>query len=75
MKENKQLLTDQLISDFSCPSNKPHLEVFDSVLGGFYVDLLASGRKSFRLRYRLNKKTRILTIGDACILTVELVPT
>jgi integrase len=41
------------------------------VLGGFYVDLLASGRKSFRLRYRLDKKTRILTIGDACILTAE----
>lgn len=71
MKECKQLLTDQVISNLSCPANKPHFEVFDSLLRGFYVDLLASGRKSFRLRYRLDKKIRICTIGDASIISAE----
>jgi ASC-1-like (ASCH) protein len=71
MKVPKQLLTDLYISEVSCPTDKSHLEVFDSELRGFYVDLLASGRKSFRLRYRYEKKLRVVTLGDARILKVE----
>ena len=71
MKVPKLLLTDLYISEVSCPTEKSHLEVFDSELRGFYVDVLASGRKSFRLRYRFEKKLRVVTLGDAPIVTTE----
>jgi len=64
-------LTDLYISAVSCPPDKSHLEVFDSEIRGFYVDVLASGRKSFRLRYRYEKKLRVVTLGDARILKAE----
>ena len=65
------LLTDSYISEIKCPANKSHIEVFDSDLRGFYVDVMASGRKSFRLRYRAEKKLRVITLGDAQILSVD----
>lgn len=71
MKMPNQLLTDLYISEIICPSDKSHLEVFDSELRGFYVDAMASGRKSFRLRYRFDKKLRVVTLGDARILTTD----
>ena len=69
MKVSNYLLTDLLIAELSCPLNKAHLEVFDSELRGFYVDVLSSGRKSFRLRYRFEKSLRVITLGDAKVLT------
>lgn len=66
-----QLLTDLYISDVACPRGKQHLEIFDAELRGFYLDVLASGRKSFRLRYRFEKKLHIITLGDARLLTSE----
>jgi integrase len=71
MKVPNQLLTDLYISAVSCPTDRSHLEVFDSEIRGFYVDVLASGRKSFRLRYRYDKKLRVVTIGDARLMTSE----
>ena len=65
------LLNDLYISEIGCPTDKPHLEVFDSELRGFYVDVLASGRKSFRLRYRFEKKLRVVTLGDTRMFTTE----
>lgn len=62
-----QTLTDLYISELACPPDKSHLEVFDAQLRGFYVDVLASGRKSYRLRYRFDKKLRVVTLGDARI--------
>lgn len=47
------------------------MEVFDPVLKGFYIDLLASGRKSFRLRYRFNKKLRVVTLGDVAEMSLD----
>jgi len=64
-------LTDLYISEVSCPQNKSHLEIFDSEIRGFYVDVLSSGRKSFRLRYRFEKKLRVVTLGDARLLTTD----
>jgi integrase len=71
MKVPKLLLSDLYISEISCPSDKSHMEVFDSDLRGFYVDVMASGRKSFRLRYRFEKKLRVVTLGDAKLLTAD----
>jgi integrase len=71
MKVPNLLLTDLYIFEIECPSDKSHLEVFDSELRGFYVDVLASGRKSFRLRYRFEKKLRVVTLGDVKFLTTD----
>ena len=68
---NKQLLNSSFVSALVCPSSKAHLEVFDPELRGFYVDVLASGRKSFRLRYRFDKKLRVVTLGDASLMSLE----
>jgi integrase len=54
-----------------CPPDRAHIEVFDPALKGFYVDVLASGRKSFRLRYRFNKKLRVVTLGDASVMSLD----
>jgi integrase len=67
----KTLLTDLYISEISCPTDKSHLEVFDSELRGFYLDAMCSGRKSFRLRYRFEKKLRVVTLGDAKLTTTD----
>lgn len=56
---------------FNCPPDRSHIEVFDPALKGFYVDVLASGRKSFRLRYRFNKKLRVVTLGDASVMSLD----
>ena len=71
MKMPKLLLTDLYISAIKCPEEKPHWEVFDSELRGFYLDVMMSGRKSFRLRYRFDKKLRVVTLGDAQTLTAD----
>ena len=67
---SRKLLTDIYIQELLCPSHKLHLEVFDSELIGLYVDVQASSRKSFRLRIRLNQRLKVVTIGDAKLLTV-----
>jgi len=67
----KLLLTDLYISAIKCPEEKPHWEVFDSELRGFYLDVMMSGRKSFRLRYRFDKKLRVVTLGDSQTLTAD----
>ena len=58
-------------ADLACPPDRAHIEVFDPALKGFYVDVLASGRKSFRLRYRFNKKLRVVTLGDAATMSLD----
>jgi hypothetical protein len=71
MRMPNQLLCDLYIQTLSCPKGKTHVEVFDSVLRGFYVDILASGRKSFRLRYRFEKKLRVVTLGDGQFISAD----
>lgn len=61
----QHFITDDFIQSLICPKDKTHLEVFDASIKGFYVDVQSSGKKSFRLRYRLNKKLKIITIGGA----------
>ncbi len=64
----KIYLNDQTVAALVCPPEaRQHLEVFDTDLKGFYVDVLRSGRKSFRLRYRVNGKLHVTTLGDAAV--------
>lgn len=67
----KQSLTDLYIQALTCPPGKSHKEFFDSDLRGFYLDVLASGRKSFRVRYRFEKKLRVVTLGEAAFMSTS----
>jgi integrase len=66
-----KVLTDELVQALSCPAGRTHLEVFDTEVKGFYVDLLCSGRKTYRVRYWLDAKKRLESIGDAKQLSVQ----
>jgi len=63
-------LTDAIIDQLSCPPGRKHWEVFDTVLRGLYIDVLASGRKAWRLYYRQNGRKRYITLGDAAVFTL-----
>jgi integrase len=67
----KQFITDLFVRVLVCPLDKSHREVFDSDLRGFYVDVMASGRKSFRVRYRFEKKLRVVTLGEAAFMSAD----
>lgn len=66
-----KVLTDHVAQEMSCPSGRTHLEVFDTEVKGFYLDLLCSGRKTYRVRYWLEGKKRLESIGDAKLITVH----
>ena len=68
---NNLIINDDFVGGIVCPSNRSHIEVFDPELKGFYCDLLRSGRKSYRLRYRFNGKLRVVTLGDAAHMSAE----
>ena len=67
----KNILTNEFVLNMKCPPDRAHMGVFDPELRGFYVDVLASGRKSFRVRYRFDKKLRVVTLGDASLMTLD----
>lgn len=62
---------DLYISALTCAVGRTHVEHFDTQVRGLYVDVMQSGKKSFRLRYRIAGKSRVLTIGDTSILSCE----
>lgn len=66
-----QKLTDAALAALTCPEGRSHLEVFDTLMRGLYVDVLANGRMTYRVRYRLDGHQRIHTLGDARLLTVD----
>ena len=68
---NDLIIKDDFVGGIVCPANRSHIEVFDPELKGFYCDLLRSGRKSYRLRYRFNSKLRVVTLGDAAHMSAE----
>lgn len=68
---SKAVISDIYIQSLECPPERTHHEVFDSELKGFYVDVLQSGRKSFRVRYRFHQKVRVVTLGCSSLITAE----
>ena len=68
---NKQPLTELSVENMKCPIGLHHVEFFDPELSGFYVDVLRSGRKSYRLRYRDNKILKVVTLGNALNITLK----
>lgn len=65
-----QKLSDDLVATLTCPPGRAHIEIFDTLMRGLYVDVLANGRMAFRVRYRQGGKKRAHTLGDARLLTV-----
>lgn len=63
-------LTDDLVANLTCPQGRAHVEYFDTLMRGLYVDVLANGRMAFRVRYRHDGKKRAHTLGNARLLTV-----
>jgi len=59
------------LSNIQCKVGAAHSEFFDEDLPGLYLDVLKSGRKSFRLRYRIARKLRVITLGCAKLITYE----
>jgi hypothetical protein len=64
-------LTNSLIKNLKQKKGRKHQEFFDSQVRGFYVDVMASGRKSFRVRYRFEKKLRVVTLGEATFMSAD----
>jgi hypothetical protein len=71
MKMPQHKLSDKYIQELFCTEVRSHLEVFDSDLRGFYVDVLSSGRKTFRVRYRFEKKLRVVTLGCTTLMSAN----
>ncbi len=65
-----RVLTDELVQSLVCPSGKSHIEVFDLELKGFYLDVLCSGRKTYRLRYKQDGLKKLQTLGDSATLSL-----
>ena len=66
-----QKLHDSFVASLACPDGHAHIEYFDTLIRGLYVDVLANGRMAYRVRYRQEKKKRSYTLGDARLLTVD----
>lgn len=64
-------LSDELISNLQCPPDFSHIEVFDTLIKGFYVDVLLNGRMSYRVRYYQDGKKKCATIGNARVILAE----
>jgi integrase len=71
MRIPKEKITDIYIRGQVCPEGKTHIEIFDAELRGLYVDVLSSGRKSFRVRYRFEKKLHVVTLGCISLVTAD----
>jgi integrase len=65
-----KVLTTELVQALECPFGRGHLEVFDEELKGFYLDLLSSGRKTYRLRFRQDGIKKLQTLGDASVISL-----
>ena len=65
-------LTNEVIEALICPPDKKHLEVFDEILKGFYVDVLPSGRMTYRIRYWQDSKKCLQSIGNANSMPVDV---
>lgn len=66
-----QYLSESVLSELRCPEGRQHLEVFDSLLKGLYVDVQSSGRMRYRVRYQISGKPKVLTLGDARVITLD----
>ena len=61
-----------MVSNLHCPTGGGlHIEVFDTLMKGFYVDVLLNGRMSYRVRYYEDGKKKCATIGNARVISTD----
>jgi hypothetical protein len=61
-------LTQRLIESLRPDENRDRI-VFDETVPGFGVRVFRSGRKSYLIQYRSQKRTRRFTLGNCNVLT------
>ena len=61
-------LTQKLIESLR-PDENPDYIVFDETVPGFGVRVYRSGRKSYMIQYRSQKRTRRYALGNCNVLT------
>jgi hypothetical protein len=61
-------LTQKLIESLRPDENQDYI-VFDETVPGFGVRVFPSGRKSYLIQYRVQKRSRRYTLGNCNILT------
>ena len=65
-------IADTLVRTSACPSSKRRIELFDTTVIGFTLEVRVNGGKTFYLRYRdVRGKQRQYRIGDAKSITFE----
>lgn len=65
-------LTAKFVSNATCPPGKTKIEYVDTNLEGFFIEVLASGTKSYYQRYvDGHKRQRQIRIGRTNIVTLE----
>lgn len=65
-------LDSNVVKNAVCPAGKGRLDLYDTIISGFMVEIRASGNKTYYLRYRdAHGKQKQYKIGDAKSLTFE----
>src|SRR6202451_1766717 len=68
----KVVLTSSLVRLSVCPSGTRRVDYFDTAFPGFFLEVRASGGKTFYQRYRDHRgRERQFKIGSARVLTVS----
>jgi integrase len=68
----KVVLTSSLVQGSGCPPGTRRVDYFDSTFPGFFLEVRASGGKTFYQRYRDERgRERQFKIGSARVLTVS----
>lgn len=64
-------LTQAVVAKLETPNGKSERTVYDDVLTGFGVRLRAGGKKTWVATYRIGRRVRRVTIGDAAVVSLE----
>lgn len=64
-------LDESLVQSLQCEEGVKHWEAVDTLVPGLYVDVLSSGRLTYRLRYLLNGRRKTTTLGNARVLKLD----
>lgn len=64
-------LSEEVVLGLQAPDGRPHAEYFDADKPGFYVDVMATGRKSYRVRRRIEGRLKVTTLGDAKTMSLQ----
>ena len=67
----KLLLEERVVQSLKFRDGVVHWEAVDTLMPGLFVDVQASGRLTYRLRYVQGGRRRILTIGKARVIKLE----